>query len=159
MLTFLLITVLFVALSTLVWCMWQVRRTLQSFVKAQENLQQHPALVQDLSQQVSELRQTMGGMVKGLRVMGSQVNNLNTLAGYALKTAQAHLDEESHPGQQIMIELHRSGQGDDDDGTSQVIHPDDMTPEMLEKFRTFQAIYRSIMDAPDIPSRQRPDLN
>ncbi len=140
-----------------------------------EEQQQLPMLYNDLSRQVGEIHQAMGGVVNNLKAVGHQVYNLNMLAGNALKdiqdAARNYQEEESVEddlgeleGPRIMIELRHGSQKDapqpEDAGQNRIMAPEDMPPEMYERFRAFQAIYAKIYtsDQP-LPSRKRPDLN
>lgn len=146
--------------------LWQMWRAMQGLVQNLEAQQKPPVYYTDLSRQVSEIHQTMGGVINGLKAVGNQVHHLNQLAGYALQGSQADPDDENAEIQQqrteapqIMIQIRQAGKGAEGQDERRMITPDEMPPEMLEKFKTFQAVYQAILANPDFPSRKRPDLN
>jgi hypothetical protein len=172
MLTALFLGILSVCLIVMGWALWQVKRALLNMSTLYQTQEKQIATTQDLNQQVSDMHQTIGSVMTSLKAMGHQVYNLNQLAGYAIqevKEAQAHLmDDEGyetneHPSspRRILIELRRANQEDDpESGERQLISPEDLPPEMLEKFRTFQAIYTAILGKKlPLPSQKAPELN
>ncbi len=113
----------------------------------------------EMARQFSAINKAMGGVVNSLQTMGKQVNNLNMIAGNVLQGVQDQT-ERSRQVPQILIEVRRAPAMEDDAEEHQTISPEDMSPEMLEKFRTFQAVYHAIVhQQKQFPSRKRPDQN
>lgn len=147
--------------------LWECRDALQRVIGQQITATEEEAQ-QMLTRQVDEMHRTLGGMAHSLKAVGHQVYNLNLLAGHALHETSFgrdggeidghdHGDLTEHRVSKIVIEVHqRRGDGDAEDRT---ITPEDMSPEMREKFRAFKAIYTAAMSEPALPSRFSPEQN
>jgi len=150
----LLIGILSAGVLALAWSSWQTKRTLQSLLRRQESSKREAVTQQysnDLTKQVSEIQQAMGGVVNDLRAMGNQVYHLNQLASAAMAP-----QEDGTP--QIMIEIHQPQAGQPGE-QPQMMTPEDMPPEMLEKFKTFQSIYVELCHGKVFPSQHSSSLN
>ncbi len=147
------------------WMLHRFQAVIQALMAQNEIHQKEQGGYENLTQQVHQLQEALGGMRNSLDTVGSQVDHLNALAGHALEYAQEGEDFQSElEGQSqmphILIEI-RPRQGDRAEGSQehQVIDPEDLSPEMLEKFRAFRAVYQAILSQQTFPSRKRPDLN
>lgn len=139
------------------WFFWQMRNALLRFIQL-HSLQ--PQTGTELTRQVDELHQTMDGVMNTLNAVGNQVYNLNMLAGNVLQEAQQQAAQQTP---QILIEIRREQPGEGDPGMNaqqpQMLNPEDISPEMLERFKAFEAVYRALMAQQAFPSQQHPDLN
>jgi hypothetical protein len=104
------------------------------------------ASVQVLSQQVNELHQAMGGVVKGLQTMSRQVYTLNKLAGQVMQ-GDPHM-----AAQQIMLQVQPAEE-------QQQPNFEDLPEDVQTKMRAFQALHMALIENGEFRSRKRPDLN
>lgn len=137
------------------WTLWKLSRSIHYLLSLSEAQQRNILLGRELTRQVDEIHQTMGGVVNSLRAMGHQVHNLNMLAGHALQGPNAQAMQHNP---QIMIEIRPVG---GDTPPAPVQPPEeDMPPEMRERLHQFQVLYHRIMTSPrPLPSYGSPDLN
>jgi len=152
----LLFVFLSVGFGYLAWRLWEIKTLLSHLKVQQQEASKHlPVQYNDIESTVKELHHTMGGVVNSLKVMGHQVQNLNMLT----ETMQDNLPEEGLEGEfqrpRILIEFHPG------DGTqnSQLVMPDDVPPELMQRFQTFQSVYMAILNHPDWPSSHSPESN
>jgi hypothetical protein len=153
--------ILSLGVLALAWSSWQTKSTLQKLLRQQE-LSSPAALspqYPDLTRQVSEIQQTMGGVVNDLKAVGHQVYHLNQLAGQALQGSEMMPDEEGLMTPQIMIEIHQRNPNGLPGEAPRIMAPEDMPPEMLEKFRTFQSIYMELYNGKIFPSQRNANFN
>jgi hypothetical protein len=152
--------IIIVSLLLVMGLLWQLRQVMLRLVSNQESQVQKPDSMQRISRQVHEIHQSMGGVINGLKAVGSQMNYLNQLAGHALQSSQQEHDVQGGPQQTppILIQIRGNNNPDQQQGP-QVLNPEDLSPEMQERYRIFQAVYQAILSEPDFPSRERPDLN
>ena len=133
---------------------WRLQKNWADFLDRYQETLQQPATLPKLQRQVDEIHQTMGGVIHTLRAMGHQVYTLNILAGNVLKEGQT----DSHEVSQVLLDLENDTLEVGED--RQRVAFEDMPPEMQDKVRAFQAIYRAILKAEELlPSCNRPDLN
>ncbi len=161
MLLYVLLGLLTLGLIVVGLTLMKMHQALQQVIHAQDFQRKGPALYQDLSRQVDEIQQTMGGVVNGLKAVGNQVYNLNLLAGNALQDnyPQIQSAEDALQTPQILIELRPTHSTDGQQQESTYISPDDMSPEMLERFKAFQAVYTAVISSESFPSSRHPDMN
>ncbi len=127
---------------------WQLRKTQALLKEIRRSQSSEPAIYEDLSRQVDEIQQTMGGVMNGLKAVGHQVYNLNILAGTALQHGA-----QAEPHGPLMIEVRRQEEGEPDG-------PEDLSPEMQQRIHTFQAIYETLVARQGhMPSRHQPEQN
>lgn len=165
-----LLTVLTLAVASLTWQLWTIRRSVQLFMQQMQT--QHKAVepYQALHTQVGELNEAMEGVQTSLLAVEDQVQQINQFTSDVLETSLEDSGETESgdaliPTKRVLIEIrHRPmhAQGNDfGDARYYNDEPeeDDMPPEMWERYKTFRAIYETVVDKGRLPSRKRPDLN
>lgn len=144
--------------------LWRLFTQLNSLVqlaqKQQEAQQRTPILYQDLTRQVNELHQAVGSVASSLKAVKHQVDNLNVLADHAIHgISEEFVSDEAEEGPRLLIAIRRPQDDSDDIEHREILTPDDLPPELLEKFKTFKAVYSAIVSNHNYPSRKQPELN
>jgi hypothetical protein len=150
MILVILAIVLTICITFFGWSLLKLSKSIQYLLSLSEAHQRNITLGRELTRQVDEIHQTMGGVINSLQAMGHQVYNLNMLA-------QGAQMQPMHQQPQIMIEIRPNRTHPEEEMS---FNPEEMPPEMLEKFQVFQSIYQRIVTSPKpLPSSSTPEMN
>jgi hypothetical protein len=119
--------------------------------------------VQDLSNHVLELQNTVAGAVTGLNMVSAQMGQLSQMADFSLNDSDEG-DIMPHPllnSIQVLLDFRPEDalRNNIREGHGTPLSVEDMPEALREKIDTFKAIYKTLVHRGHLPSRTSPEEN